>query len=86
MKTESAYQHFVHPIDQCDVSLKIRLAVDILPSTGESGGVSEVSQKVDRRSSSVSRVEMILVGSDEDVRPMQTLCPNIAEYGEHFIP
>jgi hypothetical protein len=58
--------------------------VDIVPSTGESGGVLEF--RVDRRSSSVSRVDMVYVGSDEEVRPMQSLHSNIADYGEHFIP
>jgi hypothetical protein len=58
--------------------------VHIFPSTGESGRVLEF--KVHRRSSSVSRMEMDFVGSDEEVRPMQTFHPNISEYGEYFIP
>jgi hypothetical protein len=38
------------------------MVVDVVPSTGESGGVLEV--RFDRSSSSVSRVEMISVGRD----------------------
>jgi hypothetical protein len=53
-----------------------------VPSTGESGGVLEV--RVNGRSSSVPRVEMISVDSDEDVRPMLASHPNIAEYGEQL--
>jgi hypothetical protein len=45
-----------------------------VPSISESGGVLEL--RVYRRSSSVSRVEMVFVGSDEEVRPMQIL-PNM---------
>jgi hypothetical protein len=58
------------------------LAVDVVPSTDEFDGVLEV--RVDRRSSSVSRVEIIYVGSDEDVRPMLASDPNIAKYGEQL--
>jgi hypothetical protein len=55
--------------------------VDIVPSTGESGGVLEV--RADRRSSSVSRVEIVSFCSDGDVRASH---PNITEYSEYFIP
>jgi hypothetical protein len=52
-------------------------------STGESDRILEF--RVHRRSSSVSRVEMVFVGSDEEVTPMQALHPNISKYGEHLI-